>query len=98
MARRNFLSSNPATEETLVLPYDEAVARIKASRNRKIFLMVHTHAPAVSSPSDKYFDLLASVPVTAPAAVSFLESAYGKRFKTEALVTLRIYQSTMFVG
>jgi len=98
MARRNLLNNpNPDTKEELELTYAEAVARIKASRNRQIFISVHFHAPVAGEPN-KVFPLFGNIKASAPDALQFLEGAYGRRFQSEALVRLSIWQTCMFIG
>ena len=98
MARRNVLAnSNPDTKEELSLDYDAAARLIKASRNRAIFLRVRFDATCKDDPS-KYFVLSSNIVVTAPVALKALESGYGKRFQTEALVKLHVFQTAIFIG
>lgn len=97
MARRNFDNSNPDTEETLILEYADAVARIKASRNRTFFLRVRTYAP-LKADGSKCFNLSAHAKVNCAEALRALESLYGKRFIEEALVPISIYKNSMFIG
>jgi hypothetical protein len=98
MARRNVLNnSNPDTKEELSLEYDAAVKFLKASRNRAIFLRVRFDATCKDDPS-KHFDLSANIVVNCTQALKALEFGYGKRFPTEALVKLHVFQTAIFIG
>jgi hypothetical protein len=98
MARKNILeNSNPDTKEELSLSYDDAVKLLKASRNRAFFLRVRFDATCKDDPT-KYFDLSSNVTVNLPVALKALESGYGKRFQTEALVKLHVFKSCIFIG
>jgi hypothetical protein len=74
-----------------------AVRRIKASRNRKIYLACNQRAPIADEP-DKYFPVMGYVQVNAPTAVRFLESAYSTFDTRGAQVRIGVSTRCMFVG
>lgn len=97
MPRINYDCTNADQEEDLELPLEEAIKRIKTSRNRRIWICVRVQA-AVAADQTKIFPLYGTLKVSAPQAIDFIQKVYEGRFEKEALVHLRIHKNSIFIN
>jgi hypothetical protein len=97
----SFAARDPIIEE--ILPYDEAVSRVKKTR-RQISLMVGTWAPyTVQAGVKPGYQFGTNTPgsllqVTKKQALKFLDDAFPKHWRPKLSIRVGVSKRCMFIG